>query len=275
MKNIQYTILPICLVLICCRLFSQSKSGMRSNPPLISTVTTSVDSVCPGEIVALTATSLGAGTTYLWSPGGATTSSISVSPPTTQIYTVYVTKGAAHDTSEFKVAIIPLPIPVISGTSFKCRGETDTLTVSCSHGPDTYIWSNGNTTTTYITGPIDADSTITVTAFNALGCSHDTTFMIVLRPPPCLSDINDIQYPVRFDIFPNPSNGIFTIESETEIDKASAEIYNVLGEKVYSQFSTFNSPLLINISNQPSGVYFYRILKQDGSLAGEGKLMIE
>ncbi len=31
----------------------------------------------------------------------------------------------------------------------------------------------------------------------------------------------------------------------------------------------------INLSEQPNGVYFYRVIKEDGGLAGDGKVVIE
>lgn len=268
MKNIRYITLPVCFILISGAVFSQKESASPNYSPSSLTVT-GTDSICPGQNSTLTAILSGGGT-YVWSPGGATTSSITVSPPTTQTYTVYATQGATHDTGEVTVTVVPLPKPVISGASLKCKGSRDTLTVA---GGKTYLWSNGNTTTTYVTGPIQADSTITVTAYNVLGCSHDTTFKIAVDTS-CPLGINKIQYDSRFHIFPNPNNGIFTLKSSVENGKSSIEIYNVLGEKIYFQFSTFNSPLSIDISNQPSGIYFYRIIKEDGSLAGEGKFMI-
>jgi len=48
-------------------------------------------------------------------------------------------------------------------------------------------------------------------------------------------------------IYPNPSNGIFTIAfSHPELASGSQiiEVYNVLGEQVYSQFNIQNSTLL-------------------------------
>ena len=53
------------------------------------------------------------------------------------------------------------------------------------------------------------------------------------------------------------------------------EIFNVLGEKMYFQPQTHAGALnTIDLSQQPNGVYLYRVLKEDGSLLGEGKLVI-
>jgi hypothetical protein len=56
----------------------------------------------------------------------------------------------------------------------------------------------------------------------------------------------------------------------------NVEIYNILGEKVYAetllQSQSNNS---INLTGQPSGVYFYRVLDEDGGLVGSGKVVIQ
>ena len=77
-------------------------------------------------------------------------------------------------------------------------------------------------------------------------------------------------------IFPNPNNGSFKIQTAgaQNFVPATIEIYNVLGEKVYSQFNIHNSPLTIDLK-QPSGIYLYRVVSEDGSLIGQGKVIIE
>jgi hypothetical protein len=80
------------------------------------------------------------------------------------------------------------------------------------------------------------------------------------------------------NVYPNPSNGAFTLRVESEklkVESASVEVYSMLGEKVYSQFSTLNSQLSINLSSQPGGVYLYRVIAEDGSMIGEGKMIIQ
>jgi len=52
-------------------------------------------------------------------------------------------------------------------------------------------------------------------------------------------------------------------------------VYNVLGEKVYSEFNIQNPTFKIDLSNQPNGIYLYRVIKSDGSLIGEGKIVMQ
>jgi hypothetical protein len=57
--------------------------------------------------------------------------------------------------------------------------------------------------------------------------------------------------------------------------KSQVEIYNVLGEKIYSQIPLPNTQFSINISNQPSGIYFYRVITETGNAVAEGKFVIQ
>ncbi len=86
-------------------------------------------------------------------------------------------------------------------------------------------------------------------------------------------------------IFPNPSNGLFTLslsninarpDEPFGREKCTIEIYNVMGQKVLTQIlRSSQNDKVMDLSNQPNGVYFYRVLKEDGSIIGEGKVVIE
>ncbi len=79
------------------------------------------------------------------------------------------------------------PVVYVNGTSWKCSGYKDTLRVTGPAGT-TYLWNNGRTNTSYVTGPIFADSTFYVVATNG-GCSDTTFFKVTLRTPPTITYI--------------------------------------------------------------------------------------
>jgi N-acetylneuraminic acid mutarotase len=78
-------------------------------------------------------------------------------------------------------------------------------------------------------------------------------------------------------VYPNPSNGQFNLQiTNYEVGIKNIEVYNILGEKVYSNpFAIHNSQFTIDLSSQPSGIYLYRVMAEDGNLIGEGKLVIQ
>ena len=76
-------------------------------------------------------------------------------------------------------------------------------------------------------------------------------------------------------IFPNPNNGKFTLQlSNYPGGSVNIDIYNVLGEKVYSSYLpqtpkwAFNK---IDLSNEARGIYFYRLIKFGGEFNGHRK----
>lgn len=99
-------------------------------PSAIYAQKTEIDTICSGSPITLTATK---GDSYLWSPGGATTSSVTVSPAETTKYTcVVTTNGTTINTGnlilggDFEVTI---PTGFSMGSQLKLTGSiTDPIT---------------------------------------------------------------------------------------------------------------------------------------------------
>ncbi len=98
-------------------------------------------------------------------------------------------------------------------------------------------------------------------------------------PPKQATDIQNISSASSVKVYPNPNNGEFNfifggqwaLNNEVDI-----EIFNVLGEKIYSSHPAIvNSQLSINLEAQPKGVYIYRIFSEAGSAVSTGRLIIE
>ncbi|CAM3713968.1 endonuclease [Flavobacterium gelidilacus] len=69
-------------------------------------------------------------------------------------------------------------------------------------------------------------------------------------------DTNSIISEFDFKLYPNPSNGIFSIEMEN-VKKYSIEIYSTLGKIVYSKNDNYQSTL--NINHLQTGIYLIKI----------------
>lgn len=79
-------------------------------------------------------------------------------------------------------------------------------------------------------------------------------------------------------VYPNPSKSVFNfVINGNELitgNQTRLYIYNMLGEQIFSQ-PIKNSQFNIELSNQPSGVYFYRITNADKALVASGKLEVQ
>jgi len=85
--------------------------------------------------------------------------------------------------------------------------------------------------------------------------------------------INEVKKTKTITVYPNPSKGKFSFEEQGISDKEQVEVYNMLGEKVLSQYPILTTQYSIDLSSQPTGVYLYRITNTDGSLVSSGKLI--
>jgi uncharacterized repeat protein (TIGR03803 family) len=107
----------------------------------------------------------------------------------------------------------------------------------------------------------------------------DDTGVIFSLKVPALGIDNINQSSGIVNLYPNPNNGIFTIVfGHAELVSASQtiiEIYNMLGENVLTEIlHSVQDDNRINLTGQPSGIYFYRVLNQNGGLLGEGKFAV-
>lgn len=134
--------------------------------------------VCSGDALTLSVPAL-AGQTYSWSTG-ATTSSIQVSPATTQSYTVEVTSdGGCTDTDVIVIEAAATPIFDISsslGTAL-CVGDEATLSVDLQAG-ESILWSTGETTPDIIVTPSQPSTTYSATVTSTDGCTADSSIEI-------------------------------------------------------------------------------------------------
>lgn len=88
--------------------------------------------------------------------------------------------------------------------------------------------------------------------------------------------VNTLRTFNNFKIFPNPTTGQFTLSLSNVGGKCNVEIYNVMGESVLNETLRFTQgDKVIDLGSQPNGIYFYRVISEEGSLLGSGKVVIE
>ncbi len=82
--------------------------------------------------------------------------------------------------------------------------------------------------------------------------------------------IDEIAIANTLNIYPNPSSGIFTIESPGISGKVLVEVYNVFGGNVFETSltqTTRGSTNEINLTSLPSGIYFIQLVSQKGRIS--------
>jgi len=107
-----------------------------SSPPILSAVA-APSTICSGSSTTLTG---GNASTYTWTPGGLTGSTVSVSPGATTTYTLNGTASGCSPSPPQTVVVTvnATPTLTISGPATICSGTPTTLTGS---GATTYSWT--------------------------------------------------------------------------------------------------------------------------------------
>lgn len=87
----------------------------------------------------------------------------------------------------------------------------------------------------------------------------DTNYNLTLEEIPCgqVLATDDFVNDNKIKVYPNPSNGIFNIQTTENINKIA--VYNTLGQKVLE-----GNTLTIDLTNQPSGIYFAELVSSQG-----------
>lgn len=85
-----------------------------------------------------------------------------------------------------------------------------------------------------------------------------------------ITGINNIRKSIVTNIYPNPSNGYFTVSGLTK--GLIVEVYDYTGRKL-SSISASDVTMQLNLANYPNGTYLVRVLLNDGSLIGENKIV--
>jgi hypothetical protein len=132
---------------------------------------------CQGGSVTLTSSS---GSSYLWSPGGQTTQSITVSASGSYRVTVTNAGGCTASSSVTTVTVNAAPTATVTagGPVTFCQGGSVTLTASSG---SSYSWSPGGQTTQSITATTSGSYRVTVT--NASGCTASSSVTTVTVNP--------------------------------------------------------------------------------------------
>ncbi|MEJ6584044.1 MAG: M43 family zinc metalloprotease [Crocinitomicaceae bacterium] len=203
---------------------------------------------CSGSNIVLTSS---ATSNNLWS-NGATTQSITVT--TANSYTVTAGNvGCSATSSPILVTVNPLPTVTFGALSGICIYNSPITLTGGAPAGGTY---SGVGVSSGIFNPTTAgtgNKTITYTYTDGSGCSNSQTSNIVVDGCLSIDEANGN----AISVYPNPSNGAFTLNSDGYILNSVA-VYNQIGQLVYNR----NSDQIekdIYLMNFESGVYTIRV----------------
>jgi|GEM_PF-3872989 len=246
------------------RIYSFKISGPINNPPSAS-FTASTTTACAGQPITMTDNSTNTPTSWNWTSTGGTPASSTLQNPsitynTAGSYAVTLISsnslGASSPVSHTIIIDGNPPVPTIAVTG-------NTLTSSSSTGNQWYL--NG----TLITGATNqtynptTNGLYTLVVSNSFGCKSTSTATNFSTTG--ISSVGDNNL---FTIFPNPSNGIVTINFAGKSEHLTIEVFNGLGQMVYIEKlndCSNNCNKIIDMSSFNQGIYLFKIVDNENS----------
>ncbi len=228
----------------------------------LSVTTSSVPSCGGASGSATVATSGGtAPFTYQWDAAANNQTTATAMNLTQGTYTVVVSDAMGCQETGTVTVTEPAPLTVtITHTDENGTNGDGTATATPAGGTPsyTYLWSNGQTGAS-ISGLSAGTYDVSITDIN--GCSITESVIIGMN-----TAVIDIEHLESFELYPNPSDGRFTILVEFDhAEKASLAIYNVLGQRLFTKAINGKSlSVPIEMAEQATGIYFAELSTEKG-----------
>lgn len=227
---------------------------------LFSLISTSA-TICNGMPVTITANGA---TSYTFS--GGVSNGIPFTPTTSSTYTVYGNIGGCTDMQSKTITVLPSPtITVLQSSTLSCSGAT----VGCSFlGANT--WSiNGLSSTQTQTFAPTITTTYTLTGKSSNGCYNSILFTHSIT---ICNNIQSYERLNSFNIYPNPNNGNFIIESD-QVSEFYFTLWDITGQLIYRQLLSYGTNE-IKLGCINKGLYYYECINRNGKVL-RSKVLIE
>ena len=249
-----------------CSAIDSVKITLTQTAPFTLTLTPHDTTVCPGDIVQLQAD--GGGNSFTWTPNtqltNATIANPRANPSATTVYTCVSTAGTCSLSDSLTIHVFPPAVATVTQ-------HGDTLTASPAIS---YEWFFNLfpifSTDSVIVIPQSGNYVVQITDPNGCHASSDNNYYTYIP-----TGVQSISNESTISIYPNPSKAEFTVSITDAIENGKLEIYNVLGQSVYSaeiknQPTGFSKTIQLNVAG---GVYLIGLT--DGAKTYTHKLVIE
>lgn len=216
---------------------------------------------CEGDIVTLTATPTATGGTFLWSPGGENTQSITIPASTTGTYDVDYTLGICNETASGIITVFTEPVSSFGVTPDSQYAPSNVVFDNNSTGATDFIWDfgNGNTQPSATTASVSDTYTapgsynVILTANNGPCIDSSTYILVVLEQSEPIIEVPNIFTPND-----DATNDLYTI-STFAVQSIEGVIINRWGNVMY-EFSDVNFAWdgTVNGTDADEGTYFIK-----------------
>ncbi len=223
-------------------------------PGPTAAILASANQICQGDTVDFLASG---GVSYSWTPNyqisDATINKPNVFPDTTTTYTVTVTDTAGcTGTADHTIVVFPNPAPPVI--------QNNGNLLSISQGFSQFQWL------------LNGDSISGATQYSYLALQDGNYTVRVVDANGCSAQSETFTHTViavqEFDlkealIFPNPSDGVFSIITANPTHWDKIEVWNALGQSLPATLSTNQKRVTFNLAQPVNGICFIR-LTQNG-----------
>ena len=233
-------------------------------------MTASGATVCAGQVATFNAAGA---TTYSWTgPGGFSSVASSPTIATTAstspgTYTVVGTSsGTCSGTSTLQVNLSVLPLPPVSVAATHtiiCKGQSSML-MAGGTPPFTWFPPSIGTGTSVVVSP-----TLTSTYTLQANSTCDNRVMITVVVSACTGIQGLAPQSTSVLIYPNPTNGNFTVNSDTELH---ITIVNNLGQTIKTIYLNEQNNYTVSVTGLSEGIYY--LVSQDKEKSLKQKLIV-
>ncbi len=238
---------------------------VNTNALPVVTISATATEVCEGGSTTLSGN--GADASYTWDNG--IVDGVSFVPNATATYTVTGTDSTGcSNTASQEVIVNPLPVVALTATQMGtvCGGQDITLTGTPAGGSYTEISGPATALTGNIfNAPSQGMWVVDYDYTDANGCSGTDQLTFVVD---CMLGLEMIGTEGSMNVYPNPTNGNFTVTSKANIN-GTIQLFNDLGQLVFEQAVNGVNKKQLDIKNLTPGTYQLKITSDNQVFSGK------
>jgi PKD repeat protein len=242
-----------------CSATSNTTTVSVSNAPAPTITIQGSTALCPGDAVTLTSSP---GDTYLWTPGGATTQSITVNAAGTYFVTVTNTDPCNGTGASSSVTVTSLPAPTSSFT-YNVPVVNQYQFTNTSTGGTIYAWDFGDLSQSTAQSPLhiyatSGTYTVTLIVTGSNGCSTTSTQVINVNV-----GVDEQAVLNAMTLYPNPANDNMNVEINMN-DNSDVQVvaYDLSGQVLVNEnknLAAGKNTLTYDVTAWSNGIYFIRV----------------